>query len=810
VSLNSCWDVTAERARRLRSVPSLVDVVLPRSALTRRALAEPVFWLVGPPKVGKTVLAHLIGHIATLGRTDLPLDQRIRMHEGAAACALELDRILNAPMSSPVAAVVLEDPLGTDVVDSPYDLADQIAKIQAVRDERSDVRLLMTSRHGPYLSARDELVKAGIGAASDWTIEGWYDPATLYTRYSSEVPELTSDLATRLGCPALIEQFRDHNVVADPASRERVRNAYGTANEITLDKLAVLERDDELVMLALLLRLQEYAFVLPTVNDLSDLLPRPYEQLAHAGLVATEFEFDDEIRLRFEHATTREAADQLLASELSGGRPLLGAIPDPPDWVDRAIDLWEAERAAVDDDWDRVAATAPGLLRDIAAQLIEHSAGEDTGIAVVSDLDRDAWTNQDVAYALAATWRRPGPVPARGLAQQLASDRFGHGAYALLEALLYVLGEQVEELWELVDRAFADRADEGPPWSDDARKELVLAVDALAWRPPPAWRRTGTWVTKFLAGVTPSDESWALVRFLRGYHPAGLLSYLAIQDPDLIAKVDRDRGTPWTADQTALGVWLVQWHFVHQCRARAQLAHQPWVDRVYLTTTFHACEFNGDRDRDSAELVASVAASRPHDVGWGFFLAENLRVVDPESFGPLTRTAALRSLEAARPDDQGVLAAVLTYLPDASYAATVRAHFDSDEAQDALFAGLARGLVVDDVRLVEPQFSHRRPLGAIFDTCGIRCDDIVGWLGQAVPRDRDGLFNVDEFIREFEAAATSLELDLLEQAALDAFMPQVRAGDLRPILSNARRPPGRRRLSKAQRYEFLVRSACAA
>ncbi len=808
---NSAWDEVLHRGRLLRSVPRLEDVVLPRGLLMRRALSQPLHWLVGPPKVGKTVIAHCIAYLNTLDRYDVDQRSRILVHEGPDACARGLEYLLEGPPTIS-SSIVLENPIGVErglETDARNHFVELVGR---VRNERPDVQLVFTSRHGPYLAAIDELRAAGLDKASGMTIEEWYDPNDLYARYSETIPHLTPDLAERLGCPALIHQFRDYEVVADPSMRPSTRRKYGDAsNEITVDKLALLEANAELAILAMHLRLQEYAFVLPTVDDVGALLDRSYWDIPHSGLVATVFEFDGEPRLRFEHGTTREAAELLLRVEVGAGLPLLTPILANPrwGWPNRALDLWKTERAAAEGDWETVATTDHAALAAVAAQLVRISGGQDPGIRIVSDLDLDPWSAQDVGYALADTWHRSMPEPARGLAQRLARDHDGRGAYALLEALLYVLGSQVAYLWEQVDRAYADRVEEGPPWPDSHLRELLLAVDALAWRPPPDWHQIGTWLGEFLERLRPGDDGWALVRFLRSYHPDGLI-YLSRISQKLADDVVADRGTPWTAKQAEIGLWLVQWHFVHQCRARAQVAHQPWVDRDYLNRTFHASVVDNDRDRDTAELVTSVTHAHPAGAGWGYFLAENLRVVDPRSFGQATDAAARRSLDLAGPADVGVLAAVLTYQPDGVHTQLVREHFEhNDQAQDALFRALTHGLVVDGVRLIEPHFSHRRSLGAIYDSCGIACEGLQAVLGAYAPLDNMQRFDVDAFIREFEEASATASLSLFQSSALDRLLPVVRGGNVRLVDSASRRSQGRRSsLDGRARYEFLVESAC--
>lgn len=775
---SSAWEIMLARSRVPQAVPPLQEVVVPQAALVRQALANDVLWVVGPPKVGKTVFAHYIGYLRALARKDIPLADRMAIFEGATGVARGLEGLLEGP-DKPLAVLLLENPLGTD----DGQLAGQVAALlERLRRERPNTPVVATSRHHPFLQAR-KVLPAQFACHTKMSLSEWYRPKDLFAWYKDSTPGLTLDLAEELACPALVVQFRNHGVKPTPGRRVETRRKFGEASdEITLDKVAMLSHWPELRELAMLLLLQEHAFALPTVDDISSLLGQPVGTIDHLGLVATTFTFDGSQRLRFEHSTTRDAADLLLRQELTEGMPRLRPLLDQTaaSWPRRAFELWQAERRACDGQWDDLKATPSHVLSDVAGQLISHAKANEHALNIVSGLDMDPWTAQDIGYSLANGWQLPAPVASRRLATRLSGDRPARGAYALLEALLYVRNGEVSDLWSTVEREYTALVDDGPPWDVEPLRTLLLGVDAMAWRPPPA-DRTTSWFRAFLAKLSPDDDAWALVRFLRGYHPDGLHSYLASQSAELASAVERDKGTHWSPEQGVLGRWLVQWHFVHQSRARAQFAHQPWIAQEYLVRTFHLTTVDEDRDRDAAELVRSVAGAPGSQEGWGYFLMENLRAVSPATVGPETRQAGKDALRAANPHDQGVLAAVLTYEPEPALAELVAGHYAEEAAREVLFDALYRGLIIDGTRLTEPRFSHRRELAAVHDACGIVWKGLAGAILDSPFFDAAGRLNIETFVQHLERAVAAVDLGANPplQQRVDEVLERSRAGDLR-------------------------------
>lgn len=773
----SLWQHIAYRKSNRIGLPRLENIVLPRPKLLRDALAEELIWLVGPPKIGKTLLAHYLAYFHAIGRTTSCDGDIFVSFEGTTECFRALDLLLELPMPS-VVSLILEDPLSETHAQSQIPFLERLA---ALRSTRPDLKIILTSRPLPYLTV-EGLLPTDLATRTPATLNEWYDPRDLLSHYADSIPYFTLELAARLACPALVLQYRDHHVLpGSPDQRNATRHRYeSAADDITLDKLGLLETDEELASLSMILRLQEYSFSLPTREEVDSLIGKPVDEIPRAGLVAVTFDFDGETRLRFEHATTREATDLLLKCELEKEFPRVGHLiaSRRSRWLNDALEQWKAEDLAAAGDWAAFDMIDETVVAEIAARVIAASGGSDSALGRIKDLDFDLWTAQDVAYELADRWSQYSrSESARALVAQIARDRAALGAYAILEALLYVRGKEVVDLWRWVDDSYDALVSAGPPWP----RELLLGIDALAWRWPPDWRVPGDWSRRFLEQLTPKDDAWALIRFLRAYHPDGLRHLVQIC-PRFDDSVRRDEGVEWTKAQAETALWLLRWHFIHQCRARARLAHQPWLAQQFLCRSFHPAIVDPDRDRSVARLITSFSVV-PSSLGWGYFLGENVRAVDPTGFGDNSLEAARESLTQAGSQDAGVIASVLTYAPDERLAGSVLQHFFDPIARESLFSAMVDGLVVDSVRLVEPRFSFRRSLTSVYRACGIQWPKLQACLPAQDLFDEHLEFDVEGLVRRIEEATRRhpFTTDPSLSGFVGILLHRVRNGDLRML-----------------------------
>lgn len=802
-NLDSLWQqIVCRRSNRL-GLPRLEHIFLPRPKLLRDALGEDLMWLVGPPKIGKTLLSHYLAYSRAIGKATR-FDEDVYLYfEGATDCLRALDLLQEMAMPS-LAALILDDPLGH--ADPAVDVV-FVERLGALRDSCSGLKIIINSRARAFLSL-EKLLPSSLAIRTPATFDEWYDPDELLLHFSSAVPTLTRELAAILACPALVLQYRDHRVLpGSPDERSATRRRYDIVlDDITLDKLGLLESDEELALLAMILRLQEYSFSLPTVDEVDALLGRPICEARRAGLVASMFEFDGEARLRFEHSTTRDATNLLLKREVAENLPRLGDLlaSGRSRWLEHAFGLWQAEELAASGDWAAFDSTDEAVVAEIAAQVLAVSGGSDSALSRIKDLDLDLWTAQDVAYELAARWSHYSKSDAaRALVGQIANDRAALGAYAILEALLYVRGREVADLWRVVDQSYEAVVSAGPPWP----REILLAIDALAWRWPPEWRVHSDWSCRFLEKLTRTDAAWALIRFLCGYHPDGLRHLVQIC-PQFGESVRSDAGVEWTKAQAEVALWLVRWHFVHQCRARARLAHQPWLPQQFLCRSFHPAVVDPNRDRCVARLIASVSAA-PSGAGWGLFLGENVRAVDPTGFGDESLEAVRNSLARAERQDVGIIATVLTYAPEESLVDSILRHFSDPVAQECLFRSMVDGLVVDGVRLVEPRFSFRRSLASVYRSCGIQWPRLKAFLPAQDLFDDHLEFDVEGLVKRIEQAGRrhAFSTDPFLSGFVGILLHRVRNGDLRLLdpLEHRDLPRG----TETDPYMLLFESAIA-
>jgi hypothetical protein len=571
----------------------------------------------------------------------------------------------------------------------------------------------------------------------------------------------------------------------------QLRARFGPyVDDVTLDKFNALQERPDLAALATLLRLQEHAPSLPSAAELSEIVGSDVANHQHIAMVAARYEFDGVQRLRFEHATSREAADLLLGDqEAKGFQPLraMAGAAASGEWLPRAISVWQGQQFLERGDWTGFKALPEQVRTGLAADMLSLTDNLAQAEVELDSLDYDAWTAQDLAYELVAgfeEWPTTTLAPVMSIITKLLDNAPADGAYALFEALLYIRSKGVAPLWDLVDQSLERLAQEGTPLA----RQLLLSVDALAWRPPPEWRSLGSWAQRVLEDLEPQSPDWALVRFLAGYHHDGIRYLNATCGGVMNALVVRDKGVHWTAEQLELAKWLVQWHFVHQCRARAQLARQPWIDQQFLCRSFHPVQPEAEADLQSARLISSLGADGD-DQGWGFFLGENLRAVAPQSYGTMSRAASLQSLENASAGDKGLLAAVLTYSVDSAASAAVHAHFRNEVAVGRLMDALVSGLAVNGDRLIEPRFAYRRPLASIYATCGLEWEALKEGLPRDHLLDGEGRFDVEGLLRRLRMAADSHDysLDVVYGAVLEDVVTRATRGDLRVLTVGDRR-----------------------
>ncbi|WUJ69946.1 hypothetical protein OG809_33215 [Kribbella soli] len=777
----------------------------------RNLLSAQVGWIVGPPKVGKTVIAQYVAYLKWLAFAEHDTyPPSIMTVDGGPECARTVDLAIESPHLQELRVLIFENPFGAAGARPNGVFLRQLALLINARPE---LHVLVTTRPRGYVDYADDIAPLA-GYTTPLALSDWYAPEALTAYAESKLGEsFEPGRILHLGAPALIDDYALHQVTpGTPAQRETLRKQFGSNIEnVTLDKLAVLRAHEELRRLACLLRLQEHASTLPTIDEISALAAYQVDQHPHLGLVAVEYEFDGLRRLRFEHSTAREAADLVLSaladSDFAELREL-GSHATMGNWIDRALELWLAQQDIIRGDWaafqNRREDVRVALAADALALSTTHIA---SAVEMISEISYDAWTAQDVAYEIVAAWPDyAAESDVERLASQLIDDGETDGAYAILEALLYVRSKEVAALWGQLDaKLLSIAAATEPP-----TRQLLLCLDALAWRPPPEWHQLGVWAKIALEKLSPGDDAWGFVRFMAGYHPEGIEYLRRRASPEMQALVAKDQGIEWTAGQADVASWLVRWHYIHQCRARAQLARQPWIDQQFLCQSFHAEMTHYDHDQRVALLIHSMRDNNRDPDGWGFFLAENIRAVAPGSYGERTQNEARLTLRQSAPGATGVLAAVLTYSVSTNALADIQDHFRNPLAVSRLMAALTDGLVVSGTRLLEPRFSYRRSLAEIYSCTGLDWADIKAAIPAADLLTADGVFDVEGLIRRLQDAARvhPFKEDPSLDALLIEIMRRVRHGDLTVLSPTEHRSPTKSDI-KDYAYQSLIESTVA-
>jgi hypothetical protein len=789
-------------------LPTLEQLVVPRSVIIGELLDNSLCWVVGPPKIGKTVLAHYVAYLTWLALPKLVSIPPVLTIEGGPECARAVDLVIETGYSDELSTVIFENPFG---VAGTRQNSVFLRQLELLINARPDLKVIVSTRPRGYIEFEPEIGRIR-HYVTPLAFSEWYAPHALteYARRRGAV-EIPASQIESLGAPALIDDYIFHQVTPGTSTQHDLlrRSFGGNLDDITLDKVTLLRNRDDLGTLAVLMRLQEHASTLPTADELSDLVQFRVEDHPHLGLVAVPYEFDGLRRLRFEHSTAREAADLLLSEAAKSDFADLRALESRATmggWISRALELWTGQQDIARGDW-----TAFGNRReDIRIALVPDAlslSGANIASAVesIGNLQYDAWTAQDLGYEIVSAW--PDYAESREvweLTKRLMLNSHIDGAYALLEALLYVRSKDVQELWVWLDSHFDELIED----NREPTPQLLLAVDGLAWRPPPEWHRLGRWAGRVIEQLTTTDDAWGFVRFMAGYHPEGIAYLERKASKVMAALVAQDESVTWTPGQADLVSWLIQWHFIHQCRARAQLARQPWVDLQYLCRSFHPTVTHYDRDRNAARVIRSLRESGRDSAGWAVFFAENLRAVAPSTYGTQTQQEAILALRESAAGGLGVLAAVLTYSTDPHLLAEVETHFRNPQAITRLIDALTDGLVVAGTRLLEPRFTYRRSLAAIYQTCGLEWPEIKSAIPPQDLLDAQGIFDVEGLIRRLQEAAQShpIRTDPRMDALLIEVIRRVRQGDLTVI-----RPAEHRasRDGRGSAYRDLLESSVA-
>ncbi len=705
------WSSFTQINPDLPPIPSMV--VRPSRAIQDHMLVDPVYWLVGPAKIGKSTLALFYAYLRSLNWRD---ESDVLIVSGT-SCVTALQNIVEFERHG--VCVVANDPFG-----SREDGRSNQRFIDLVAAAASDLdtTVLVTSRVGPY-----ELngSPGSDGFVTPYSAAGWYDEAALINHlYEIGFDEAAAQRVRdhRVQTPAELHDFTSSRrlpLLGDERRRIAARFPSVRLSDAAADLLDAISSDEDLAAFAVGLRLQQYFSEPVTLDEFRALVGVESGDPLGAGLLLDHFTYDGARRVRPIHMSVAEAADAFMSSDTASARAAVDRVvqPSSPEAtldqlrreVARSYSSWSLEQHAIAGRAIDLTARQDDPALDVAG-LVRASHGSAGVLGALATHPLDRWSALNLAFELAAIWPEiMDRADAWDVMRRLRDDREALGTYALVEACLYE--RNVPDVWRFATSELVMRATRDP--SD---LEVLLAIDALCWRPPPPDHETD-WIGSIVDRLHPSSPGWGLIRFLYAYHPDGFASAVG---PDTARRLAlQDNGVRWTAEQADAVCDLVQWHFGHQSQARANMAARPWRSDDFLRRSFFGMNpVNGDT---AHHLVSSLADHARH-AGWAFFLALNMEAVG--ACGPEVRGAGLDALRRAEHDYQGVIAAVVTYPLPAEYLDEARAYFASDIRRDRLFAATRDGIHVSGIRFSLPRFAFRRSIVDIQDDLGITWQDV--------------------------------------------------------------------------------------
>jgi hypothetical protein len=727
--LGSLLDADWSAVRNYRSslaLPALDALAWPEPALLRPILISPTVALIGQARLGKTVLAHLLAYLKALwnssgswGQGALPMSAVDGPSDAVAA--------LSSIVTGEWRAYVIENPFGVgqhrEGNPAFIDLLQRIDQTQA----RSPT-IVIASRLSDWPD--DASLRAADITISASSPSEWYSPASLRA-YTTRIAPQRRDVADQIVSGGIQTPAKINDILAGvPFSASSLR---GDEAEVG-DKLALLEGSPPLARLCSALRLQEFCGELLSRHDLEAVVGSDLGSLALGTVVAHRFSFEGIDRWRLGHDTDREAADLFIGAREAQVREWISDEGRVGERLRAAFEEWKLVAGASKAQWDAIENAPASALRNRAPDLLKIATVDDATLNLLAEQQYDPWEIKDLSYELVRRWNDLGGRTAgRSLLNRVLSDHQAAGTYGVLEACLYMQGAASDELWRKVYGSLDDLV------IDPAEtRQLTLAVDALTWRPPPEPYRAPSWARKFIQELAPSQPSWALVRFLAGYHGSGL-SFIEME-----RHVETDSTHQWTSEQAAFASWLIRWHFIHQSRARAQFARQPWVDKDFLCRSLHPQPM--EAVTTGANRLLRSFLGHEQQAGWGFFLGCNLAAIGHgiDSDGEKLTS---QLLQAAGRRSDGVIAAALTYGTASRYANELRRYFTPDDNREALLDGMRDGLLVDGLRLKPPSYVvNRDPIACYLDT-GLDWGNLKTVVAPVLPPTSSGHFDLSNFIR---------------------------------------------------------------
>lgn len=665
------WD-QLRAARPQLDLPASLELARLEPSMVRRMLDANVVALLGSGFSAKTVTAWRIGHLRRLlaggGPTLAGLGDLEAIVSEMALAEVELDPKV----------LVLNDPFGpVEFEHNPRvrHLVERVAK------SRTKVTVLIASRLTLWREGAGQVLEETPGTAvPSVQPQEWFatdDLLRLASRLgaSDRVMKMVEDRDIKT--PAMLVAALDGRI--DPNSEHRHR-----------DLLRLLTDNSQLALLCGLVSLQEFMIKPLRVQELEAVIDAP-TQVPDVSVFLHFFELDDHTRVVFRHHDMADATDRWLAD---GGLAQVTKLPVLG--VDEAAAGWRQRHRTANP-------------RSEWAAIFMRRNSQPADIGKLIDLPYDRWTMAEVAAETVRLWPELRKhEQGRRLLTRIMGDRKQLGTYAILEACLYQGVKVDDELWHKVGSALHELG-----VHEEFRLETDLAVDALCWRLPPGSARLKSWAEQYLSGLSPAEPSWALVRFLAGYHPAGFAEFV----PSRVLR--QDMQWQWRGHHIKYAAKLAGWHFAHQARARVQLSRDPHIEKIWLCR-----DTNPDAEADSffdarMRLISSLAA-KSVGAGWAFQVGCVQRSMSVLPTDSETDEVLREALLAPPSADVGVMSAVLTYESAAHFQTDIRSRLAKhpDELSQ-LLAATHKGMTVGGLKILPPRFDFARNGAALHEILGV-------------------------------------------------------------------------------------------
>ena len=733
------WDDYRQEDRNSAiPLPALADLLWPQAALLRPALDNKLVALIGDPQLGKTTVAHFLAHLHRLlhGRD-------VRAFSGPN----ETTAAVSADPENDAVTLILENPYGE------YDAPNEVFVEQLVHTvERGDGLVIVTSRLAAWQRAGVHGRVSGAGAVLNADPQRWYSLSALARLAKSlERPGVKIEDKVQRGWLDTPARVQDQ---AGGLHVSRASTRVDRELAVLRDRLRLLEDDAGLAALATVARLQEVAGeALPMTRLLTAAatleLDGPSSAMFH------RYEYEDEERLRLRSAADGRAVDEYLSAHPDQLTSILRRGPVPQS-VRSAAEPWRALSLARSDGGESLADVTDDVVQALGGRLLSAVPTE-LAVRRLVDAQFDQWSAADVAYPLVRLWGEL-PAPARRqLLERIVTDPEARGAYAVLEACLYLQRAAPAEVWAMVKDAIYRLPDD-----DAGRWERALIFDGLLWRPAGEHDDDlAAWARGFMD--TADEELRGVLRFSSAYHALG------VDALDFTAVAELLEHEQWNPFEARLAARLAAWHFVHQSHARAQLGGQHWIDKEYLCRTLHLQPASAAGGALTALLTGLIAHGHG---GWAFHVGCNLSALEV-GLEPLHVDRLCAALSAADIADAGLVSAVATYdyARTGAFTGAMESYFADSRNKDSLLDAFGYGVHAFGELVTPPRFQFARRPAAAHRVAGIRFERLQQALGTGEPAD---------VVRQLELAAVShLEADRESPEHVAEVLDIAGRGDLR-------------------------------